>query len=360
MDVGRAAEEPQQLAHDRREQDLLGGDEREALAQVVAGLRAEQRDRPGAGAVGPALAVVEHVAQEIEVRTHSLPIAPPYDHDVDPRPATIRDLLDSYDGVLLDAYGVLVDARGPLPAAPPLIAELNRRSTPYAIVTNDASRSPATYVRRFAAMGLAIPEERIVTSGGLLARVLPRARARRCAHHGARHRGLVRLRARGRRRSRSSSSPAPRSTLSRSATTRARRSSTGSSSRSPRSCARSRPAAHPHWSCRTPTSSTRRAIGEFGFTAGAMALLIEAALATPVPRRVPGVRAPRQAGAPSVRARACAASARSKLVMIGDQLETDIAGARAAGVDSALLAGVSRWQAGSAIAPTYLLATIAP
>jgi len=31
--------------------------------------------------------------------------------------------------------------------------------------------------------------------------------------------------------------------------------------------------------------------------------------------------------------------------MIGDQLETDIAGARAAGCDAALLAGVSRWPA---------------
>jgi ribonucleotide monophosphatase NagD (HAD superfamily) len=47
-------------------------------------------------------------------------------------------------------------------------------------------------------------------------------------------------------------------------------------------------------------------------------------------------------------------------VMIGDQLETDVAGARAAGIDVALLAGVSRWHPHAAIAPTYLLDQLAP
>jgi ribonucleotide monophosphatase NagD (HAD superfamily) len=45
--------------------------------------------------------------------------------------------------------------------------------------------------------------------------------------------------------------------------------------------------------------------------------------------------------------------------MIGDQLETDVAGARAAGIDAALLVtGVTRWQdesTSSSAAPTYLL-----
>jgi HAD superfamily hydrolase (TIGR01509 family) len=51
----------------------------------------------------------------------------------------------------------------------------------------------------------------------------------------------------------------------------------------------------------------------------------------------------------------------ARLVMVGDQLETDIAGARAAGIDAALLAGVSRWDdRDAALAPTYLLGTIAP
>ena len=99
--------------------------------------------------------------------------------------------------------------------------------------------------------------------------------------------------------------------------------------------------------------------GELGFTAGAIALLLEAALA----RRFPGhalrfvhlgkpephlfVAAARQLGLPP-----------DRLVMIGDQLETDIAGARAAGCACALLAGVSSWEharATATVVPDYLL-----
>jgi ribonucleotide monophosphatase NagD (HAD superfamily) len=50
-----------------------------------------------------------------------------------------------------------------------------------------------------------------------------------------------------------------------------------------------------------------------------------------------------------------------RIVMIGDQLETDIAGATAAGIAGALVAsGISRWDASAtnAIVPRYLLATI--
>jgi len=277
---------------------------------------------------------------------------------VAPRPTTIRDLLDSYDGVLLDAYGVLVDARGPLPGAPPLIAELTRRGTPYAIVTNDASRSPATYVRRFAAMGLAIPEERIVTSGGLLPGFF---RERGLA--GARtivlgtEDSYAYVRAGGGIPSElepgveidavaicdDAGTPFLEGIeLAFSAIARAVEAGRA-----------------PALVLPNPDLVYPKGDREFGFTAGAMALLIEAALG----RRFPGAAlefARLGKPAPYLFAEGVRRLGTSKLVMIGDQLETDIAGARAAGVDSALLAGVSRWHAHSAIAPTYLLATIAP
>lgn len=44
--------------------------------------------------------------------------------------------------------------------------------------------------------------------------------------------------------------------------------------------------------------------------------------------------------------------------MIGDQLETDVAGARACGLDAALVTGVSVWRDGAAPddrAPQWLL-----
>ncbi len=46
------------------------------------------------------------------------------------------------------------------------------------------------------------------------------------------------------------------------------------------------------------------------------------------------------------------------LRIVGDQLETDIAGARAAGIDAALVTGISRWRGGAAasdLVPHWLL-----
>jgi ribonucleotide monophosphatase NagD (HAD superfamily) len=99
--------------------------------------------------------------------------------------------------------------------------------------------------------------------------------------------------------------------------------------------------------------------GEIGFTAGAMALLLEAALQRRFPREQLVFD---RLGKPEPHLFTAAAkllgTACERLVMIGDQIETDIAGARAAGVPSALLAGrISRWDAATATehVPTWLL-----
>ena len=98
--------------------------------------------------------------------------------------------------------------------------------------------------------------------------------------------------------------------------------------------------------------------GELGFTAGAMALLVEAALARRFPDQ--GLVFDRLGKpAPDLFLAGTQRLGVERVVMIGDQLETDIAGARAAGIDAALLAGISRWKPGNAIAPTYLLADLA-
>src|SRR3989442_1075424 len=65
--VGVAAQEPQQLVDDGFEVQLFRRQEREALVQREAQLPAEQRERAGAGAVGLARAMVEHLRQQIEV-----------------------------------------------------------------------------------------------------------------------------------------------------------------------------------------------------------------------------------------------------------------------------------------------------
>ena len=69
-DVRVAADEPDQLADDGRDVDLLRRHEREAGAQIEAHLGPEDGERPGAGAVVLADALVERLAQEIEVLLH--------------------------------------------------------------------------------------------------------------------------------------------------------------------------------------------------------------------------------------------------------------------------------------------------
>ncbi len=69
-DVGVAAQEPEQFVDDRFEVDLLGGEQRKALAKRKAGLRAEDGARAGAGAVGLGTTLLEDEAQEVVVLFH--------------------------------------------------------------------------------------------------------------------------------------------------------------------------------------------------------------------------------------------------------------------------------------------------
>ncbi len=276
--------------------------------------------------------------------------------DVSPRPATIAELLATYDGVLLDAYGVLVDAVGALPGARELIAELVRRGIRFVVVTNDASRSQATYVRRFTALGLAIGADQIVTAGSLLpiyfqARGLTGARtlvlgtddSRAFVIEGG---GVPVPLAPGMEIDAVAicdDSGTPFLTgieLALSAIIRA-----VDAGRSPALVLPNPDLVYP------------KGGGELGFTAGAMALLVEAALARRFPDQ--GLVFDRLGKpAPDLFLAGKQQLGVERVVVIGDQLETDIVGARAAGLDAALLAGISRWQSGSPIAPTYLLADL--
>ncbi|HEY8550374.1 MAG TPA: hypothetical protein VIL35_10490, partial [Vicinamibacterales bacterium] len=87
---------------------------------------------------------------------------------IDLPPITLDEAIARYDGLLFDAYGVLVHGVGPLPGAVAAIDRLNRAGTTYFVVTNDASKLPETAARRYARFGLKIPAERIITSGVLL------------------------------------------------------------------------------------------------------------------------------------------------------------------------------------------------
>ncbi len=277
-----------------------------------------------------------------------------------PSHATIPELLARYDGVLLDAFGVLIDGSGALPGARALLGELDRRGTPYAIVTNDSSRSLVTFARRFAQFGLTVAPERFVTSGTLLPAFI-RDRglvgARFCvlgtedSHDFVREGGgVIAPLAEGMEIDAvavcdDDGTPFLEGMeLALSAVVRA-----------------VRKGRRPVLVVPNPDLVYPKSHGELGLTCGAMALLIEAALARVVPEakltfdRL-GKPAPHLIRAAATRL----GLALDRVVMIGDQLETDIAGAAAAGVDSALIAGISRWEPTIGMAPTYLLATIEP
>ena len=69
-DIGVAVQEPDQLVDDRFQMQALGGDQREALAQVEAQLPAEQRPDAGARPVALDRAGVERFVEKIEIGAH--------------------------------------------------------------------------------------------------------------------------------------------------------------------------------------------------------------------------------------------------------------------------------------------------
>lgn len=283
---------------------------------------------------------------------------------VEPRTIEISELLDRHRGVLLDVYGVLFDARGPLPGAAALIAELERRGTPYRIVTNDASRSQRTYAARFAKHDITVAPDRFVTSGSLLPgyfRAHRLAGARTLVLGTADSIDFVREGG-GVPISFSRDSACFTNELIEAVAVcdddgfdflRGLELALSSIVRAVEA------GYPPALILPNPDLVYPKGGGELGFTAGAIALLLEAALA----RRFPG-HALRfvHLGKPEphlfVEAARQLAVAPADLVMVGDQLETDIAGARAAGCACALLAGVSSWhhaRATAKIVPDYLL-----
>ncbi len=82
--------------------------------------------------------------------------------------ASLDELIERYDVILFDAYGVLSGSESVVPEAPAAIARLNAVGKPYYVLTNDASALPETRAARYARMGLPVAAERIITSGSLL------------------------------------------------------------------------------------------------------------------------------------------------------------------------------------------------
>lgn len=275
-----------------------------------------------------------------------------------PAPARFVDLLDRYDGFLFDAYGVLVDASGARAGAEHAIARVRAAGKPLRVVTNDASRLPATAAARFAGLGLAITADEVVSSGQLLA---GHVAAAGLAGARALVLGTADARAWAARAGLDARAPGAPGTddldvivIADDGGFSLRDGLDAALTAGARALARGRALA---LVCPNPDLVYPRGGDAHGFTAGALALMLEAGLRRLHPAAPAVVYLGKPAPALFELARA-SVGGDARLVMVGDQLETDIAGARAAGLDAALVTGVSRWTAGAAPpdrAPHWLL-----
>jgi HAD superfamily hydrolase (TIGR01450 family) len=243
---------------------------------------------------------------------------------------TFDALLDRYDTILFDAYGVLVHGGGPMPGAAEVLARLNGEGRSYFIVTNDASKLPATAAARYQGFGLPIEASRLLTSGMLLAGHFAAAGlvGRRCAVLGPPDSRRYVEDAGG-------EVVPPHEAFDVLVI--------GDESGFPflewadaalSSLIAAIDAGRPVHLVVPNPDLIYPGGGGFGFAAGSIADMFEGALALRYPRR-PDLRFVRL-GKPNtpIFEDAIRRAGTSRIVMIGDQLETDITGARAAGLDA--------------------------
>lgn len=265
---------------------------------------------------------------------------------------SLTSILDRHAGVLLDAYGVLVNLDGTLPGAPELIRRLNREDKPYLVLSNTAARLPEHAAERYRAFGLELAADRILTSGMLLAGHFQAQGlvGRRCLVLGPTDSLAYVNRAGG-------LAVDWRSDFD--ALVLADQAGFPFLEAMDRVLGRlfSKLDAGLQVPLLLPNPDLIYPTGQgYGFTAGSAALMLEAALRQRYPLR-PELSFTRL-GKPhaGLFEDATRRLGSRDLVMIGDQLETDIRGANAFGIASALvMGGVSRDAATDTDAPTYLL-----
>lgn len=83
--------------------------------------------------------------------------------------ATAEALVERYDALFFDAYGVLLHRDGPLPGACQLLERLHQLGKPYFVVTNSAARLPEHAATRYQSFGFPLEAEQIITAGSLIA-----------------------------------------------------------------------------------------------------------------------------------------------------------------------------------------------
>jgi HAD superfamily hydrolase (TIGR01450 family) len=259
-----------------------------------------------------------------------------------------------------DAYGVLVDSETALPGAVDAIATLRRNGQPFLVVTNDASRSATRAAARLAELGLDIRPSEILSSGMMIAPALREA-------------GLVggRVVVLGTDDSTAYAHDAgvtivpPSNDAPADAVVVADEGGFDLLDQLDATLsmivAAVRAGRTPRLLLANPDLLYPAAAGQFGVTAGSLALVLEHCLAVVLGDRAPAFEALGKPS-PGIFREAIRRLGTADAVMIGDQLPTDIAGAASVGMASALvLGGVSHDHAllrATPWTPTYVLQSL--
>ncbi len=83
-------------------------------------------------------------------------------------PLNARDVIDNFDLILLDAFGVLVDDAGAIPGAVAFIDQLIERKKDFFILTNGSKFTPDVSADGYRKKGLKIEDHQVLSSGSLL------------------------------------------------------------------------------------------------------------------------------------------------------------------------------------------------
>ena len=80
----------------------------------------------------------------------------------------IEKILEKYDAIFLDSFGVLIDGKNLIKGADKFIDRLNIEKFPYLILTNDASLSNKNRSGNFNKLGINLNPEKIISAGDLI------------------------------------------------------------------------------------------------------------------------------------------------------------------------------------------------
>ena len=83
---------------------------------------------------------------------------------------SIDFLVENYDAIAFDSYGVLVDGIDPLPGAIEFTVRLSNLGKPWVLATNDASRLTDCRVEVMRGQGFGITTDQVISAGALLGR----------------------------------------------------------------------------------------------------------------------------------------------------------------------------------------------